>query len=318
MPAPFQRGEFSDLPDQPKRPHDFFAAAPKHIEMRSKAFGDIDVHYRDAGDGPPLLLIHGLMTSSYSWRYVFGPLAERYRVIAPDLPGAGRSGKPTSKRFTASSLASWIGELQDHLGIRGCAVIGNSLGGYISMRLALDDPGSMSSLINIHSPGVPEPRIHALHNALKIPGLRRGLAWFVRRSPQRWAWRNVHYWDESLKSLEEAREYGRPLGEVDGSLTFVRYLAETLAPADMASFVSTLRSRKKAGQSFPVPLLMIYAKQDPMVPPRIGEKLAALLPHDKIVWLEESSHFAHVDTPERLLEPVLGFLANLAPSQPAV
>jgi pimeloyl-ACP methyl ester carboxylesterase len=56
--------------------------------MRSRPFGELRVHYREHGKGEPLLLIHGLMTTSYSWRYVYSALGSRYRIIAPDLPGA--------------------------------------------------------------------------------------------------------------------------------------------------------------------------------------------------------------------------------------
>jgi len=176
------------------------------------------------------------------------------------------------------------------------------------MRLALEDPESMSRLVNIHSPGLPQARLHALRTALKVPGLRSGLAWFVRQSPRKWAWRNVHYWDESLKSLEEAEEYGRPLADADGSMSFVRYLAETLDPAQMSTFVAQLEARRSRDESFPVPLMLIYSRQDPMVPPEVGERLAKLVPNDRMVWLDDTSHFAHVDSPERLLEPTVAFL----------
>lgn len=308
MGEPFQRGRFDALPELPRRPHDYHGTEAHDVVVDSASFGPIRTHYRALGSGPPLLLIHGLMTSSYSWRYVIAPLAERFRVFVPDLPGAGQTDKPTNRVYSATHLAAWIGEFQRTVKIRGCPVIGNSLGGYLCMRLALADPDAISRLVNIHSPAFAEPRLKALHAALCIPGIKAGLAAWVRRDPERWAHANVHYYDETLKSREEARAFGAPLATPDGARAFVRYLADALAPAELAEFIQTLKQRKADNAGFTAPLLLIYARQDPMVAPHIGQRLSALLPKAEVVWLEHSSHFAHVDSPERLLKPVLEFL----------
>lgn len=298
---PFHPLAFDDLPPEPRRAHDYFQAEAREVELDSRPFGKMRVHVREHGAGPPLLLVHGLMTTSYSWRYVMGDLGKSFRVIAPDLPGAGRTDKPRAT-YSAEALATWIGELAGALEIRGCDAIGNSLGGYLCMRLALRDTGALRRLIDIHSPGVPELRLRSLHAAL-APGFVRGaLASWVRRRPERFAHKNVHYFDESLKSREEAREYGAPLATPEGARAFVDYLGEALAPSAMAAFVRELEARRAAGRGFPIPLLLVYARRDPMVPPRVGERLAELLPDSKIVWLEQSSHFSHVDTPERIVE----------------
>jgi pimeloyl-ACP methyl ester carboxylesterase len=308
MPSePFRRGRFEELPETPRLPHPYDRSEARMVRIESAAFGSLQLHYREHGSGPPLLLVHGLMTSSYSWRYVLDDLGRRFRLVIPDLPGAGRSDKP-DRLYSAAALASAIGDFQRAVGIRGCAAIGNSLGGYLCMRLALDDPGAFSRLVNVHSPGVPLLRVHALHAALGVPGVARFLAWWIRREPLRWAHRHVHYYDESLKSLEEAREYGAPLSTVEGSRAFVRYLSDSVAPADMSVFLRDLARLRDAGRSFPVPLLLVYADRDPMVAPWIGDTLSALLPGVRLARLERTSHFAHVDSPDRLLAEVLPFL----------
>jgi len=181
------------------------------------------------------------------------------------------------------------------------------MGGYLCMRLALSDPGAISRLVNVHSPGVPEARLYVLGAALAVPGARALLSRWIRREPLRWAHANVHYWDESLKSLEEAHEYGDPLATPDGLRAFVQYLAETMAVGPIRDFQRQLVARRARGEAFPVPLLHLYAKRDPMVPPRFGEILAERT-GAPIVWLDEASHFAHVDAVERFLPPVLDFL----------
>jgi pimeloyl-ACP methyl ester carboxylesterase len=307
-PIPFRRGPFEALPREPHRPHRYQALEPRRVRLESAPFGSIEVHYREHGSGPPLLLVHGLMTSSYSWRYVLDGLGAHFRLVMPDLPGAGRSDKP-DRSYAPAALATAVGEFQRAVGIRGCAAIGNSLGGYLCMRLALEDPGAFSRLVNVHSPGIPELRLHLLHAALSVPGVGRALGWWIRRAPLRWVHRNVHYRDESLKSLEEAHEYGDPLASVAGSRAFVRYLRETVAPGDMAAFVRELEKRRETG--FPVPLLLVYADRDPMVPPRVGDALRALVPTARFVRMTETSHFAHVDTPERVIAEVLPFLTEV-------
>jgi pimeloyl-ACP methyl ester carboxylesterase len=314
---PFRRGRFEDLPELPRQPHPFAQTQPIELSLESRGFGRMRVHVRRYGSGPPLLLVHGLMTSSYSWRYAFEGLGARFSCYAPDLPGAGRSEGPLEPRYGPSELAGWLGEVQTALGIRGCPVVGNSMGGYLCMRLALDDPGAMSRLVNVHSPGLPEARLYALAAALSIPGARALLRRLVQRDPLRWAHRNVHYYDESLKSLEEAREYGGPLATADGVAAFLKYLAETMSPRPMRAFVRELRRGREERRPFPVPLLLLYAERDPMVPPRVGDALASLIPDAKLVRLREASHFAHVDAVERFLPPVFEFLdAGSATARP--
>jgi pimeloyl-ACP methyl ester carboxylesterase len=319
MSKPFQRGRFDELPAKPRRPHRYFDSPAREVTVRSAAFGEVRTHYRELGSGPPLLLVHGLMTTSYSWRYVMDDLAREHRVIIPDLPGAGRSAKPDA-RYSIDALARFVLDFQAALGLRGCQVVGNSMGGMLCMQAALLDPGAFSRVVNLHSPGAPAGRYVALHAALSIPGARSLLSWWIRRAPLRWAHRNVHYFDESLKSLEEATEYGDPLGTKEGVRAFVHYLYDTFRPADLAAFVKRLRERRDSGQKFPVPLLLLYSRQDPLVLPEIGRLLAELVPDARLEWLEDTSHFAHVDTPAEVLESVGRFLAEGAPvgqSQPA-
>ena len=307
--TPFRRGRFEDLPLLPRRPHPYAQARAETVVVETPALGRVATHVRVHGAGPPLLLVHGLMTSSYSWRYVLEPLGRHYTLYVPDLPGAGRSEGPLAPAYDPQTLADWLGALQRVLGIRGERVLGNSMGGYLCMLLALSDPGAMSRLVNVHSPGVPEARLSVLGAALAIPGARAVLARWIQRDTLRWAHANVHYWDESLKSLEEAHEYGDPLATHDGVHAFIKYLAETMAIGPIRGFHRTLGERRARGEPFPVPLLLLYARRDPMVPPRFGPVLAEQT-GAKLSWLDDASHFAHVDAVDRFLPPVLEFLGG--------
>lgn len=305
--APFHRGRFEDLPERPRVPHPYFETRAERVPVTTPVLGTLSAHVRVHGSGPPLLLVHGLMTSSYSWRYVLEPLGQHFTVYAPDLPGAGQS--EPAPAYAPQACADWIGALQLALGIRGCRVVGNSMGGYLCMRLALSDPEAMGRLLNVHSPGVPEARLAALRVALAIPGARAALRWRVQRDVLRWAHANVHYFDESLKSLEEAHAYGDPLATEGGFAAFLGYLGQTMSLGPIQEFHATLRERRARSQPFPVPLVHLYAPSDPMVPSRFGPILAEAT-GAPLVWIEDASHFMHVDAVERFLPPALEFLTG--------
>jgi pimeloyl-ACP methyl ester carboxylesterase len=147
--------------------------------------------------------------------------------------------------------------------------------------------------------------MHLLRIALGIvPRVQSVLRWLVSRDPERWVHKNVHYFDETLKSREEHRQYAEPLRERAGIAAFFRMLSETLHVGAMAEFEKRLRTLGR----FPVPLQLIYAERDPMVPPVVGDRLRALLPDAQFQQLRNASHFAHVDAPQAFVAAALPFL----------
>ena len=187
----------------------------------------------------------------------------------------------------------------------GVPMVANSMGGYLAMRMCMKYPPCVTRLVNLHSPGLPTPRMYALHAAIRAPGGEALLQALIARDPENWAFSNVHYWDETLKSREEARTYGAPLATPEGRRAFARHLRDTLSVRGMRALAEELRARDGR---FPIPLLFVYARRDPMVPPAVGERMAAMVPGAPLVWLDEGSHFAHVDATERFLEVALPFL----------
>jgi pimeloyl-ACP methyl ester carboxylesterase len=304
--APFRQLPIADVPELPRLPHRYAETRADTVIVTTPHFGRVATHVRIHGAGPPLLLVHGFMTTSYSWRYVLDLLGTHFTLYIPDLVGCGASEKP-DVAYTPDALARYIVALVDAIGIRGCAAIGNSMGGYLCMKAALADTSVFSRLVNLHSPGIPTARMRALRVALAmVPGWHSVLSWMVRRDPERWVHRNVHYFDETLKSREEHRAYAGPLAKPEGLNAFARYLDEALDVREMARFERSLAARGP----FPIPLMLIYARRDPMVPPVVGERLKALVPNAEFVWLEDASHFAHVDATSRFVTAITPFLAR--------
>lgn len=305
MRAPFEQLPFEDVPERPVRPHPFFEAAHERIFVPTRAFGELGVRVVRHGSGPPVVCIHGFMTTSYSFRYLLAPLGRTHSVVAFDLPGSGESDKPDA-RYGPDAMADTIVDVVGALGLRGAVALGNSLGGYLTMRAALRDPACFSRLVCLHAPGLPTARMRALRLVLDVlPRAHAVVGWLVGRDEERWVHRNVHYYDESLKSREEHREYAAPLRTAEGKAAFARALDQTLDVREMLAFERALRALDGA---FPIPLQLVYARRDPMVPPSVGARLAALLPRAEMVWLDGASHFAHVDAPEELIRVALPFL----------
>jgi pimeloyl-ACP methyl ester carboxylesterase len=306
--APFRQLRFEEVPEAPVVPHRWAECDRRDLHIEHEGLPRTRITVHEFGSGPPLLLVHGLMTAGYSFRYLLELLGSRYRLLMPDLPGAGRSDHPDvylGPEVLARSVLATI----DALGVRGAPVIGNSMGGYLCMRAALLDPGAIGRLVNLHSPGVPTARMHALRWALRLLPARALLDVLVRRSPERWVHKNVHYYDESLKSREEHREYARPLSTPAGRRAFYRHLRDALDVAEMSRFVQLLRARP-----FPIPLLLVYAERDPMVPPSVGERLHALVPAAQLIRLDRASHFAHVDAAPRFVSAIEPFLRAGVPA----
>ncbi len=304
---PYQRMPFDTLPELPRVPHPFFEVPEQRVDVWSEGLGTVTTSLRKVGSGPPLLLLHGLMTTGYSWRYVLEPLSRRFTVYVPDLPGCGRSSAPRAA-YTPAAISAWLLALQRTLSIEGCRVVGNSMGGYLALHHALAHPGAVSRLVVAHAPFTVAPRLWALAGVIRAPGAERGLSALVGRDPERWAWRNVHYWDETLKSREETREYGLPLATPDGSHAFWRYLRDTMAPGPMRALARSLEQRLDAGCEQPLPILLVYAHGDPMVPDQHGHFIAERLPKATFRWLEHASHFAHIDAVPTYLAAVDPFL----------
>lgn len=107
---------------------------------------DCRLHYRDAGDGAPLLLIHGNFASHQWWEPQFAAPPAGRRLIAPDLRGCGESEHP-GYGYDVNTAAADVAALLDALGIERCDVVGHSLGGVVALRLALDHPTRVRSLL---------------------------------------------------------------------------------------------------------------------------------------------------------------------------
>src|SRR5215217_6363410 len=109
------------------------------LELREISLHGHRVSYRTGGDGPPLVLIHGITSSSASWEAVLPGLAEHFTILAPDLLGHGQSDKPAGD-YSLGSHACLVRDLMLALGHERATIVGHSLGGGVAMQVAYQFP----------------------------------------------------------------------------------------------------------------------------------------------------------------------------------
>ncbi|MCA9520660.1 MAG: alpha/beta hydrolase [Myxococcales bacterium] len=299
--------KLEQLPEKPTRPHPFYDLETIELQVPVAELGrSVAISCKVAGDGPPIVLIHGLMTSSYSFRYITTLLAEHYRVFVPDMPGAGQSEAPVELSMHPASVARFLGSLIGALDVGAPYVVGNSLGGYQCLWLLLLEPQRFERLMVMHSPGFPIGRMYALRAALGIPGAFKLFERLACRDPELFVARNVHYHFPEILSREETREYGAIFRDPARTRVFFQILRDGLAPAPMREFQRALRARRERGDRS-LPIRLLWAERDKMVPPAFGPRYNALLPEAELVWMSGVSHFMHVDDPAATAEQLLRF-----------
>src|SRR5258705_4380594 len=146
--------DYLDLvnPLQPHEPAKLAARSMSRNDLKSLALRDDVLRYVDVGDGPPVVLVHGLLGSHESWGPQIDKLATSYRVIAPDLLGHGQSDKPEAD-YSLSSHAATLRDLMDHLDIPAAPFVGHSLGGGITMQMTYLFPGRVDRMCLVSSGG---------------------------------------------------------------------------------------------------------------------------------------------------------------------
>lgn len=129
--------------------------------------------FRMAGEGPALLLIHGIGDNSSTWTEIIPHLAKNYTVIAPDLLGHGRSDKPRAD-YSVAAYANGMRDLLSTLGIDKVTVVGHSLGGGVAMQFSYQFPQMVDRLVLVSAGGVTKD-VHPLLRLASVPVVNEAL-----------------------------------------------------------------------------------------------------------------------------------------------
>jgi pimeloyl-ACP methyl ester carboxylesterase len=264
------------------------ACSPAKIEKRSKGIvlhDNVVVHYREAGQGPVLILIHGLGSSSEAWNADLDSLAKSYRVIAIDLPGFGKSDRPKAD-YSVRYLAGVVNEFMDSLGLTRATLAGNSLGGWVAALVALENPQKVSNLILVNS-----------------AGLRREGAPPVKLDPatrdEEKALLLTVFSNQSFVTdqvVDEQWEYSKEVRPVVQSM--------------LASFKSSPPFLDDRLKDIKVPTLVIWGRQDKMIPLEAGKRFAKGIPGARLAVIENAGHLPQIEQPDAFNRAVKGFVKS--------
>jgi len=281
------------------------------IDLRHVTIHGHSVGYRMAGDGPVLLLIHGIAGSSAAWREVMPALAERYTVIAPDLIGHGHSAKPLGD-YSLGAYASGMRDLLGALGVERASVVGQSFGGGVALQLAYQHPECCERLVLVDSGGLGR-EVSWMLRFMTLPGSEYLMPVifpsFVRRRGNELS-RQLHARGVRLGRIAEMWNAYASLTESDNRQAFVRTLRAVIDPGGQ-----TVSAEDRLYLAARMPTLIIWGEQDTIIP--VSHALAAhvAIPHSRLELIAEAGHFPHVETPERFLEVLLDFLDGTEPAR---
>src|SRR3712207_6028944 len=141
------------------------------VEKQDVEVDGLPIRYLAAGTGPPLVLLHGAGANSLDWRWVISDLAATHRVYAPDLPGSPDSARPAVD-YSPAFFERFVAAFVDALEIVPAALVGNSLGGLISLRLALSEPARVTDLVLVDSAGLGR-EVNPAFTSVNVPGDRK-------------------------------------------------------------------------------------------------------------------------------------------------
>lgn len=250
------------------------------------------IHYVDVGTGPVVVLLHGLGGNSLNWAFNFAALSQKYRVIAPDQVGFGRSDKPLIN-YRVQTYADFLDKFLDTLGVERASLVGNSMGGWIASLYALKYPKRVERIVLADAAGFAPPKEFDLSALSGLNPSTREQARYLM---------NLVFFNPLLKS--EAN--------VDATL------AARISAGDGYTIQSLVESiyrnedmldGKLAGVK--VPVLILWGREDGLTPlAREGEKFKKELPSAQFVVFDNCGHVPQVEKAAEFNAAVLKFLSQ--------
>lgn len=278
-------------------------------------FEEVELHghrvgYQMAGSGPPLVLLHGITSTSEAWREVMPRLAERHTVVAPDMIGHGRSAKPPGD-YSLGAYAAGVRDLLAVLGFERGTVVGHSFGGGIAMQFAYLFPEFVERMALISSGGLGK-EVHPLLRAAVLPGSE----WVMPLIAREW----------SVRAGEAVAAVAGRLGLEAGNdlAEFARGYASLAEQGARDAFIHTMRSCiDPDGQRVSaldrlyladqMATLIIWGSDDPVIPAEHGRRAHEIVPDSRYVEIEGSGHWPMLDAPDRIARELTAFIEETEP-----
>lgn len=259
------------------------------------------------GEGPVVLLIHGMAGSAATWNEVIPVLSRFYTVIAPDLPGHGRSAKPRGD-YSLGALASFLRDLMATLGHERATVVGQSLGGGVAMQFSYQYPQRCERLVLVGAGGLGQ-EVMPILRVLAAPGVDLVLP---------------------VAFLPILRDAGNAVGRALRAVglrpspqmnEIWRSYSSLVEPETRNAFVHTLRSvidtkgqrvsaRDKLYLAARMPTLLVWGDHDPIIPVSHAYETHEEIPGSRLEIFEGVGHFPHVEEPQRFADVLIDFIGS--------
>jgi pimeloyl-ACP methyl ester carboxylesterase len=246
-----------------------------------------DIHYFTAGQGDPLVVLHGGGGDARTWLNNIAALSENYTVYAPDLPGYGGS-QPLDGNYYIPELAKFVGSFSENLELESFHLIGHSLGGGVALNYALESPHKIRKLVLVSSLCLGR-EIALWVRLLSIPAVCRSLGSAVLAVLRGIKW--------LVKALLAPAEFVAPLSSASVNLgsSITTFKEQTLVLASRLSEIV-------------MPTLVVWGAKDSIVPVRQAYAAAQLIPDCRLKVFKGRGHNVHRDEISEFSRLLTGFL----------
>lgn len=247
-----------------------------------------ELAYLEAGDGEPVLLLHGFHLSSYLWRGLVPLLATRFRVIAPDLLGCGDSEKPETAPLDITAQAGYVRELIGQLGIGTYAVAAHGPGGGVGQLLAIDSDAVRAMVLvdSVVFDALPTPELRALADLEAAQRTSHLMEVAIPTAFDLGMRRRDRLADEALQ------EYLRPWIAQGGVAAYFRAAEESTS--------RVLLDRAPELSALEIPVLLLWGEEDPFFPVAMAERLQEAMPTASLALLPGCGHFLPEEATETI------------------
>jgi pimeloyl-ACP methyl ester carboxylesterase len=257
----------------------------------------LTLHYYEAGRGEPVVMVHGFLGCGYTWRKNIPALtAAGYRVFAPDLPGFGFSDKPREIEYNYKTFADSLNRFLDAKGVKRATLIGNSMGGGVSIRFAIDYPDRVNKLILVDASGVKHNR-NVFFKMITIPGLNSFIGSLFSRGAVMAAMKQSMFYDGKMATPEDADVY----------------LAALRTPGTLNAASMTMKTNRfdyDDGEfaKIKAPTLIIWGDKDKVISPAVASVFHHRIAGSQLVMIPKCGHLPQEEKPAEFNKLVLDFL----------
>ena len=261
---------------------------------------EVNVHYRDEGEGFPIVLIHGTAASLHTWDAWTDVLIKTNRVIRMDLPAFGITGPNKNADYSIEAYTTFLHSFLEKLKLEKFHLAGNSLGGHIAWNYTADYPSKVEKLILVDASGLPTNKSQpAIFKMAKTPILN---SLFLYITPRFLIKKNIEevYEDDSKITDELINRYHKMALRVGNRKAFIDR-AKTDFKLDTQVNLEKLKSIQ-------TPTLLLWGAKDLWIPLANGIRMNEILVNSKLEVLENSGHVPMEENPIESLKLMNDFL----------